>query len=624
LTSSIIKLLDDNSINMIAAGEVIDRPSSVVKELVENSLDAGAKRVEIEIESGGIGKIRVIDDGWGMSEQDVRMAVLRHATSKLNNAGELFSVTSMGFRGEALPSIASVSKFSLISRQAANSLGTRLEIIGGQLLDVTECGADIGTVIVVKDLFFNTPARLKFMKTAASESSHIHEALVKLSLSRPDVTFRLTNNGRTTMQTPGSGRLSDTLAALYGPETFSQLFSIDYCENEIKIGGFAARPSVRKRNRQWQSFTINRRVIGSRLLNRAVDTAYQSLLPSGSHPLVILQITMPSQWVDVNVHPQKSEVKFQDEKSVFRAVHAALKQTLFAPENPVKLSASFDHTLYRPSCQTVYVQESLPVRLEIAEHLYGQNINHQDYAPGNDQQNYSISIHTMIPDQPPKNFHGVDQAILEHPLSHNISKNINEKSLLQLKEPPIFLQAIAQFKQCYILAADGEYLYIVDQHAAHERILFDSLSRQQRSDAFQTLLIPLLLELDPFEVQVAEAHESDLAVLGFVFDWISPSTVRLSELPTRIPPQEAAVLFREILSTVLTYKLPDMESLRKAWIDTAACHMAVRAGQSLNQQQMQGLLDDLLKTERPYACPHGRPTLIRFSDQDMARLFKRI
>ncbi len=603
MISSTIKLLDDTSINKIAAGEVIDRPSSVVKELVENSLDAGAKRIEIEIEAGGVGKIRVTDDGCGMSEQDVRMAVLRHATSKLNSADDLFAVTSMGFRGEAIPSIASVSKFSLISRQADSSLGTRLEIAGGQLLDVANCGAEIGTVVVVADLFFNTPARLKFMKTAASESAHIHEVLVKLAISRPDVTFRLSNNGRSTLQTQGAGRLSDTLSALYGPDTFAQLFPVDYADNNIKITGFAARPSVRKGTRQWQSFTINQRVIGSRLMNRAIDTAYQTLLPTGSYPLVVLQLTIPSPMVDVNVHPQKAEVKFQDERAVFHAVHTALKQTLISPDSPAELAASFDHSSYRPAYQPSYVQESLPI--------------HQNSAAANwTGQQGSQSNHQN------KNSYGPD----DEPQLQRVpaSEHEDQSADVQSSGSAFYLRALSQFNQCYILATDGACLYIIDQHAAHERILFDILSRQQSPTAFQTLLIPLVLDLDPLEVQSAESHVSDLTSLGFVFDWIGPSTVRLSELPTHIPPEEAAVLFRQILSAALTYKLPDIESLRKVWIETAACHMAVRAGQTLNQQQMQGLLDDLMKTDRPYACPHGRPTLIRFTDQDLAKLFKRI
>ena len=601
-----IRLLDDTSINKIAAGEVIDRPSSVVKELVENSLDAGASRIEVEIEAGGVGKIRVTDDGCGMSEQDVRLAVLRHATSKIRSSDDLFTVESMGFRGEALPSIASVAKFSLISRQSGSPLGTRLEISGGQLQDVVECGAEVGTVVLVSDLFFNTPPRLKFMKTAAAESAHIHDIVVRLAIARPDVVFRLINNGRTSLQTPGTGRLADTLSALYGPDTFAQLFAVDHTEAEIHISGFAARPSIRKGSRQWQTFTVNRRVIGSRMLNRAVDTAYQTLLPNGSYPLVSLHIEIATQQIDVNVHPQKAEVKFQDERALFRAIHAALKNVLYAPEHPTEAAAAFDHANYRPAYQSSYVQESLP-SLE-ASHKQTSITWTRTENESEKSESAVTGAHKLEESAPAASTATTDPVVVELPATQAAPK----------------LTALCQFRQCYILASDGDCLYIVDQHAAHERILFDLLSSQQSPSHFQTLLIPDVLDLDPLEVQAAESFAAELAGLGFIFDWVGPTSVRLSELPTHIPPSEARSLFRQILSAAQSYKVPDIEALRKLWIETAACHMAVRFGQNLNQQQMQGLLDDLLKTPRPYSCPHGRPTLIRFSEQDLAKLFKRI
>lgn len=601
MKTSIVELLDDTSINKIAAGEVIDRPSSVVKELVENSLDAGARRIEVEIEAGGIGKIRVSDDGAGMTEADVRMAVLRHATSKIRSAEDLVNVASLGFRGEALPSIASVSRFQLMSRQPDVDFGTRLVIEGGQMTDVLECGAEIGTVVVVTDLFFNTPARLKFMKTVAAESSHIHDAMVRLAISRPDVTFRLTNNDRTTLHTPGTGQLSDTLAALYGPDTLRQLFPVDYTDGEIHILGYAARPSIRKGSRQWQSFTVNHRVIGSRMLNRAVDTAYQTLLPIGSYPLVALQIQIPAQQVDVNVHPQKAEVKFQDERIIFRAVHTALKEVLSAPENPAAAAASFDHAAYRPQYLPSFVKEALPIQETFASTKAAESFLHS-YSPSPFsepvQQLLTETLPTAIPNQ-------------------------DEQTTTDVRSEPK-LKALAQYARCYILASDGDSLYIIDQHAAHERLLFDLLSRKQVASSYQTLLIPKVLDLDPVEAQAAEVYANELAGLGFIFDWIGPGAVRISELPTHIPPNEAEDLFHQLLSSALNLKTPDMEKFRQLWIETAACHMAVRAGQSLNQPQMQGLLDDLMKSERPYSCPHGRPTLIRFTDNDLARLFKRI
>ena len=616
MSSSIIALLDDTSINKIAAGEVIDRPSSVVKELVENSLDAGARRIEVEIVAGGVGKITVIDDGCGMSAADLRLAVLRHATSKIRSADDLLMVKSLGFRGEALPSIASVSRFQLVSRQPGSEFGIRLEMEGGQLLDVQECGAEVGTVVRVADLFYNTPARLKFMKTAAAESAHIHDALVRLSISRPDVTFRLTNNDRTSLHTPGSGQLSDALSSLYGPDTLQLLFPIDYRQDEIHITGFAARPSVRKGSRQWQSFTVNRRVIGSRMLNRAVDTAYQSLLPVGSYPLVALQIEVASEQVDVNVHPQKAEVKFQDERAVFRAVHAALKEALTISSQPAAAAAAFDHEVYRPQYSASFLRENPP--------------------PPRVQS--SFSFEPPVLDAPVAETQSVGEREAGHDFSYPSFRRTmcGENTPISSDDDPEAepdtatpaaenrLKALAQYARCYILADDGDSLYIVDQHAAHERLLFDLLSKKQAPAAFQTLLIPRVVDLDPLEVQAAETYVHELAGLGFAYDWVGPCAVRISELPTHIPPDEAESLFHQILSSALTLKTPDTETFRQLWIETAACHMAVRAGQTLNQPQMQGLLDDLMKAERPYTCPHGRPTLIRLTEKDLARLFKRI
>ena len=584
-----IQLLDDTSINKIAAGEVIDRPSSVVKELVENSLDAGAKRIEVSIRDGGLGKIVVRDDGGGMLEQDVRMAVLRHATSKIRSADELDSIVSLGFRGEALPSIASVSRFQIISRPASEDFGTCLEIQGGQLADVRECGSEIGTTVQVADLFYNTPARLKFMKTPASESAHVHEAMVRLALSRPDVTFRVTNNDRTTLHTPGTGLLADTLTALYGPDTVRQLFTLDSLDGGIRIRGFAARPSVRKGSRQWQSFIVNGRVIGSRMLNRAVDTAYQTLLPPGSYPLVVLLVELPASDLDVNVHPQKAEIKFQDERSVFRAVHAALRDALSVPDRPSAAAAPFEPERYR---SVSYVQESLPV--EGAYHAPESSDTSPEAAELREQ-----SGSPCVPSAP------------AHPVAAAVAAETA-------------LTALAQYARCYILATDGDSLYIVDQHAAHERLLFDLLARRQSSRSFQTLLIPLSLALDPLERQAAETYGAELAALGFGFDWLGPDAVRISELPAHIPQPEAETLFRQILTSSLALKAPDPEAFRQAWIETAACHLAVRAGQPLNRQEMQGLLDDLMRAERPFTCPHGRPTLIRMTGNDLARMFRRI
>lgn len=604
MIGSVIRLLDDDSINKIAAGEVIDRPASVVKELVENSLDAGARRINVDFESGGLGMIRVSDDGIGMSEMDVRMAVLRHATSKIRNAEDLTQIMFMGFRGEALPSIAAVSQFTLISRPPVASLGVRLEMSGGQLLEVVDCGADIGTTIIVSDLFFNTPVRLKFMKAATTESAHIHEVIVRLSLARPEVCFRLTNNGRTTLQTPGTGRLSDTLAALYGPDNFAQLVEIaTNDETSIQLQGFIGKPSLRKSTRQWQSFTVNRRVVASRMLSRAVDTAYQSLLPAGMFPMVILNITMPSDQIDVNVHPQKAEVKFQDEKSVFRIVYHTLRQRLSEMGAVAEIAAPIPLSVIRQTQQDIFQSTE-------------ENLLEQAMKPGNGSELLSNRSQQCLTTEYSSKFNEYDGTMFRE-----VSDSENDVDLA--RSGPSEVQVLAQFKKCYIVAIDQENVYLIDQHAAHERIMYDLLVEQSSPTAYQTLLIPLILDLDPIEVQAAEAFDAELGSLGFHFDWIGPSSIRLNELPNHIPSTEAEELFRQMLSATKSYKSPDAETFRKSWLETAACHMAVRSGQILNIIQMQGLVNNLLQTSRPFSCPHGRPTTIRLNEKDISRLFQR-
>lgn len=564
-----IRLLDEPTINQIAAGEVIERPASVVKELVENSLDAGAKCIEVEITDGGLGRISVSDDGTGMSGEDVRMSVLRHATSKIRLADDLFSVQSLGFRGEALPSIASVSKFSLFSRLKDSPFGTSLKIEGGRTIDIADAGGAVGTVAIVSDLFFNTPARLKFMKSSSTESSHIHDIILRLALSRPDVSFVLRSAGKISLQTPGTGKRSDAIGAIYGLPIVSELTEVS-CEHDgVEIFGFVSRPSIRKGSRQWQTMAVNGRVVYSRALNKAVDLAYQNVLPSGTYPLLHLEIRLPAEQVDVNVHPQKAEVRFRDERNVFRAVQQAVNLALASNAEPEQLATRITYSP-SPSQFRSAVQEGLVFEPHSAK---------------------------MSPPD----------------LANTAPK----------PSPP--LTPLGQISNLFIIATDGDSLYIVDQHAAHERILFDRLlvDKENAKVQGQVLLIPALLDLDPLEVSFVEEHESVLKTMGFSFDWVGPGTLRLLEIPVSLPATEAVELFRESLGASLALKKPDPLALRKEWIHTTACHMAVRAGQNLTLPLMQALLDDLLKTELPFTCPHGRPITIRLTREDLSRMFRR-
>ena len=317
-----VHLLDTNTINKIAAGEVVERPASVVKELAENAIDAGASRIEVEIQAGGTSLIRVADDGRGMDMADAKLAIQRHATSKIREASDLFSIGTLGFRGEALPTIASVSRFSMSTRPEGSELGTFLRILGGREDEIRETGCAIGTTVQVEDLFFNTPARKKFLKTNHTEGAKITDFLVKLALAHPEIEFRLTSGNKSSMATPGSGSLRDAIRSIYGRQTADALLEIGFADEDIRIAGYITKPSMIKSSRAWQTYIVNGRTIQSRMLAKAIENAYRAMVPKSGFPLAVLQIEVPSRSIDVNVHPQKSEIKFDDEGRVFKAVRA--------------------------------------------------------------------------------------------------------------------------------------------------------------------------------------------------------------------------------------------------------------------------------------------------------------
>ena len=330
-----IHVLDETTINQIAAGEVVERPASVIKELVENAIDAGATSIEVEIAEGGIEYMRITDNGCGMSEVDARLAVLRHATSKIRNADDLYDIASLGFRGEAIASIASVSRFTLRTRQETDTMGTRIYIEGGHMVDCDPCGTSVGTSIEVKDLFYNTPARRKFLKSTRTEANKIQDMIGKLALSHNHIAFKCIVDNRVTIMTPGNGNMVDTIAALYGFKVSEDVFPIAYEAEGIYVEGVVSKPTVLKSSRQWQTTIVNQRVISDKAIYKAIDTAYHALLPKGGYPLVVLQIVVPPGTVDINVHPRKSEVKFSDDKPVFKAVYNSILQALEHPTQHV-------------------------------------------------------------------------------------------------------------------------------------------------------------------------------------------------------------------------------------------------------------------------------------------------
>ena len=644
---SFVHVLDDNTINKIAAGEVVERPASVIKELVENAIDAHADRIEVEITAGGTSFMRVSDNGIGMSRQDAELAILRHATSKIVKVDDLLTIGTLGFRGEALPSIASVSRFTLTTRQAGDELGTEIKISGGSLPEIGETGCGIGTTIRVEDLFFNTPARKKFLKTNNTEGGKINEFIVKLAISNPQIAFKLINNNKMAVSTPGNGDLKDTLQSIYGGTVGSALLPLEFEDEDIRLSGFVTKPSAIRSSRSWQTFIVNGRIIANRAIARAIDNAYHALIPKTGYPLVALNIQVPQNTIDVNVHPQKSEMKFEDESRVFKAVYKAVLDAI-RPKDEVRQlgqlgnmaagveQAEIDRHVAHgmqeilleakdverasaaPARYVPVYEERRQAAMQWREAAARMEVPKTAEPPEPEPQPVFVpeaeaeTVHEMVSVPVPEMKHVPESVSVPEPM---LVENDREQSCRMVP--------IGQVDNTYIIAQDADGLYIVDQHAAHERILFDRFSARAGEIPVQQLLVHLMLDFSSHEAEIIENNLAMLKELGFGLEPAGPNQFRLTEVPADVPSGEAEDFIREILASLEELHKPSAAELRQAAIATASCKAAIKAGFKLNFRQMEILLAELNDTAMPYTCPHGRPTIIKFSTDELAKMFKR-
>ena len=668
-----IHVLDETTINQIAAGEVVERPASVIKELVENAIDAGATSIEVEIAEGGIEYMRITDNGCGMSEVDARLAVLRHATSKIRSADDLYDIASLGFRGEAIASIASVSKFTLRTRQETDTMGTRIYIEGGHMVDCDPCGTSVGTSIEVKDLFYNTPARRKFLKSTRTEANKIQDMIGKLALSHTHIAFKCIVDTRVTIMTPGNHKMVDTIAALYGFKVSEDVFPIAYEAEGIYVEGVVSKPTVLKSSRQWQTTIVNQRVISDKAIYKAIDTAYHALLPKGGYPLVVLQIVVPPGTVDINVHPRKSEVKFSDDKPVFKAVYNSILQALENPthhvttnqEKTIATAIDYDKVFtgrsqgftvmrektealvdtirqkgYTAPQRTVYEQRNFNESLDVNENFVPKSYTQEDkdrfrairesrpnLVPSsvepymNQTGNESVSGDLTAAQGEAGNSHtertiGVDDSYdinCGDSYNTNTSKTAANHGLLPM----------GQVASCYILAKKGDDLYIIDQHAAHERVRYDKLCKSSESIPMQELLMPMYMDVSEEELTLAEEQRDALLDLGFQVDQGGPTSLRIDGHPVDIIESKVPEVLQYIFSYMHDHQSPSAAQLRHEMLAYASCRGAIKAGHNLNLVQIDALLNDLFSTEKPYVCPHGRPTIIKFTPDELGKLFLR-
>ena len=634
---STVHVLDENTINKIAAGEVVERPASVVKELVENAIDAGAKRIEVESMAGGTSFIRVTDDGCGMSGEDARLAIERHATSKIRQLADIENIGTLGFRGEALPTIASVSRFSLLTRPAGSELGTAVTVEGGRNTEVREAGCNVGTTVRVEDLFFNTPARKKFLKTTNTEGSKINDFIIKLALARPDITFRYISNNKPAVTTPGSGSLKDTVQSIYGMTVGSALLELKLSDPGVTVSGFITKPSMLRSSRAWQTFIVNGRIVTNKAIAKAVDNAYHSLLPKSGYPLVVLKLEVPADTVDVNVHPQKLEIKFDDEGRIFKAVYKAVLDAVRSTgSNLGAVAAAVQRPERHFTEMTLPLTEKAPERPPVRPLVYMQDrppIKTGGRQTAGGRPDFS-EVQKIIYEEKAGSINKTERAaakpevemagLLENMQCRETAPCLTEAPTDRAGKPEVGkLTPLGQVGRCYIVASDAGGLYIIDQHAAHERIMYDKFSGLAEEIPSQQMLMHLVLEFSPGEADLVGENLELFRQLGFDMSACGDREFRLMSVPSDIFVSEAEETVREILAELDDRPRVTAAEIRHACIATMACRAAIKAGEEMNLKQMELLIDELANTARPYTCPHGRPTILRFSVAELAKMFKR-
>lgn len=664
-----VRLLDTNTANQIAAGEVVEKPASVVKELVENALDAGADKIEVTIFAGGTEYIRVTDNGCGMSEADAKMAVLRHATSKLTKAEDLLSLNTLGFRGEALPSIASVSNFTLLTRPESEEFATSVHIDGGENTEVTASGGSTGTTVIVENLFFNVPARRKFLKTVSTEGRYISELLTRLALSRPDVRFKLVNNDKEVLSTPGDGDLEHAIKALYGKNVAENLLEVSLNDPKVRVSGFIGKPTLLKGTRQCQTFFVNGRCIGSKMLSKAMDHAYQSQIPKSGFPFAVINITVDTASVDVNVHPQKSEIKFSDDSLIYKAMYKALTDALTKPMSAQKtqvtlLPDSELNVFVKPQPQAVSVpvtpapqpkpayQPPQPVFKSGAEQIFKTPERKEDVQPA------PASESLLVPEQPApivkkeqqamwqpfddfaqtaatvSYSKGYQEPVLEvhearsefanpQPADAAPAANRETISFTDTDSGMDTIWPIGQVDKTFIIAQSETTLYLIDQHAAHERILYDKLVASHEQIPSQQLLMPLYVDMAADDIALIEEHRDEFLALGVDAASAGESLLRVSSLPADIKADAAEDFINAISKMLREMRNVNGSDLRQEVLHMTACKAAIKAGQLLNMRQMRQLIIDLCNTTHPFTCPHGRPCMIEIDSNQLYKMFKR-
>lgn len=658
-----INILSEDTANKIAAGEVVERPSSVVKELVENSIDANSSNIVIEIEEGGTSLIRIIDDGDGIYKDDITKAFLPHATSKIKESEDIYNISTLGFRGEALPSIASVAKVNLKSKQENEEFGHELSIESGRLSEVTECAINKGTIIEVSDLFFNVPARKKFLKSVSKEGSLINDIITRIALANPKISFKLYNNHKKILHTFGNGDLKDVIRTIYGKSITDNILYYDDTSDLITVYGYVGKEEIARGSRNNQSIFVNKRYIKNRSLAIAVEQAFKSFSTVSKFPFFILFIEVYPEYVDVNIHPTKAEVKFNDERTIFKkifgAVHTALKNEVFETfaikedEKNIKESIipSFEEITFKikeeeekvkfaNSAAKIIMDQGKDLKIDNTSPNYDKTTN--TYEPNLDFNNNSsckFDTHTNL-----------NKAILDIPIDINTNHIINEdvsddsgyvnnedidistnktnyeEDVVKpnAKFPPLTI--IGQYNKTYIIGEHEGTLYMIDQHAAHEKILFEKYLKEIENGSIiiQPLMVPSVIDLGIDDYSYFEENKEIFKEAGFLLEEFGGNSLSLKEVPYFLGKLNPKTLFLDILDNIKNLGNGKTSEVKHNAIASKACKAAIKGNDKLEINEMLQLVEDLRYIDDPFHCPHGRPVIIKFTSIDIDKKFRRI
>ena len=660
-----IQVLDQITIDKIAAGEVIERPASIVKELVENSIDAKAASVTVEIQDGGISLIRVTDNGSGIEREDIRNAFLRHSTSKIRKVEDLAHIASLGFRGEALSSISAVTRTELITKTKEDTFGTRYVIEGGVEQSLEDAGAPEGTTFLVRQLFYNVPARRKFLKTPMTEAGHVQDLLMRLALSHPEVAFTFINNGQTKMRTSGNGKLKDVIYSIYGREAAANLIELDYSMDGLVMKGYLGKPVITRGNRNFENYFVNGRYVKNAMLSKAIEDAYKDFLMQHKFPFVVIHFQVDGEKIDVNVHPTKMEMRFQRQQDVYNIVYEGVHRTLLEPELIPQVEAPAPKVISQPKSESPFLlkpktapqpMEKKPEEKEephdeayfmkkMKERVLSYHQRNSSAEVAKKEQIFrpqaqaerikdALARAKEVEKQPQKQAEEQPELIRETPVYE--TKPVTEEKAEQLnlfeehllkREKKAEYKLIGQVFETYWLVEFENSLYIIDQHAAHERVLYERTLKEMKNREFtaQYLSPPIILSLSMQEAQVLNENMDRFTRIGFEIEPFGGEEYAVRAIPDNLFGIAKKELLLEMLddladgiSTSMTPELIDEK------VASMSCKAAVKGNNRLSAQEADALIGELLLLENPYHCPHGRPTIIAMTQRELEKKFKRI